>query len=237
MGPPTRAANDRSKWENIRKCWGKAHPRLRRQSNSWYGGGTLSTRQQRVFPAKAPIAQSAGSLKSIPRAEELRQRWYRPCTLSAALALIFSVGAWAQTQSATISGTISDPSGAVVPGVSVTVVSQGTGLKRSVVTGTAGEYRFAGLPTGTYSLRLEKPGFQSQVREGVELNSAAEVMVNAQLAIGDLSQQANVSANVAAIDSTTSTSAGLLPEQSLAGPAPRQPRSFQCGCAGAWSRS
>ena len=176
----------------------------------------MSTRQQRVFPAKAPIAQSAGSLKSIPRAEELRQRWYRPCTMSAALALIFSVGAWAQTQSATISGTISDPSGAVVPGVSVTVVSQGTGLKRSVVTGTAGEYRFAGLPTGTYSLRLEKPGFQSQVREGVELNSAAEVMVNAQLAIGDLSQQANVSANVAAIDSTTSTSAGLLPEQSLA---------------------
>src|SRR5208283_3094118 len=107
-----------------------------------------------------------------------------------------------------------DPSGAVVPGVSVTVVSQGTGLRRSVLTGPAGEYRFAGLPTGSYSLRLEKPGFQSQMREGVELGSAAEVVVNAQLAVGELSQQANVSANAAAIDGTTSTVEGLLPEHS-----------------------
>ena len=140
---------------------------------------------------------------------------YRPCILSAALAALFSVGAWSQTQLATVSGTITDPSGAVVPGVSVTIVSQGTGLKRSALTDTAGEYRFAGLPTGSYSLRLAKPGFQSQVREGVELTSAAEVMINSQLAIGDLSQQTTVSANVAGIDNTTSTINGLLPEQSL----------------------
>src|SRR5271165_2400235 len=57
---------------------------------------------------------------------------YRPCILSAALVALFSVGAWSQTQLATVSGTITDPSGAVVPGVSVTIVSQGTGLKRSV---------------------------------------------------------------------------------------------------------
>jgi hypothetical protein len=113
--------------------------------------------------------------------------------------------AWSQTQLATVSGTITDPSGAVVPGVSVTIVSQGTGLKRSALTDTAGEYRFAGLPTGNYSLRIEKTGFQSQIREGVELTSAAEVTINSQLAIGDLSQQTTVSANAAGIDSTTST--------------------------------
>src|SRR5579864_5047739 len=123
--------------------------------------------------------------------------------------------AWSQTQLATVSGTITDPSGAVVPGVSVTIVSQGTGLKRSAPTGTAGEYRFAGLPTGNYSLRIEKTGFQSQIREGVELNSAAEVRINPQLAIGDLSQQTTVFANVAGIDSTTSTVTGRFPEQSL----------------------
>ena len=120
---------------------------------------------------------------------------YRSCMVAVLLAGLFSVGAWSQTQLATVSGTITDPSGAVVPGVSVTIVSQGTGLKRSALTDTAGEYRFAGLPTGNYSLRLEKTGFQSQIREGVELDSAAEVMVNAQLAVGDLSQQATVSAN------------------------------------------
>ncbi len=83
-------------------------------------------------------------------------------------------------------------------------------MRRSALTDTAGEYRFAGLPTGNYSLRLEKTGFQSQVREGVELNSAVEVTINWQLAIGDISQQTTVSANAAGIDSTTSTLDGVM---------------------------
>ena len=140
---------------------------------------------------------------------------YRPCMLSAALAVVFSVGAFAQTQLASVSGIITDPSGALVPGVSVTIVNQGTGLKRSGLTDTAGEYRFAGLPTGNYSLRLEKTGFQSQVREGVELTSAAEVLINSRLVIGNVREQTTVSANVAAIDNMTSTINGLLPEKSL----------------------
>src|SRR5580700_5717729 len=140
---------------------------------------------------------------------------FRPYTLSAILAAFMAVSAWSQTQLATVSGTITDTTGAVVPGVSLTIVSQGTGLKRSVLTDTAGEYRFAGLPTGNYSLRIEKPGFQSQVREGVELGSVAEVRINSQLAVGDLSQEATVSANVAGIDNTTSTIDGLVSEQSL----------------------
>src|SRR5580704_11449722 len=93
---------------------------------------------------------------------------FRLYTLSAVLVALFSAGAWSQTQLATVSGTVTDPSGAVVPGVSVTIVGQGTGLKRSAPSDTAGEYRFGGLPTGTYSLRIEKPGFQSQIREDIE---------------------------------------------------------------------
>jgi hypothetical protein len=134
----------------------------------------------------------------------------------AILAGLISAGASAQTQLATVSGTITDPSGAVVSGAVVTIVNQGTGLKRSAPTGIFGEYRFAGLPTGSYSLRIEKTGFQAQIREGVELISASEVTINSQLAIGDLSQQTTVSANAARIDNTTSTISGLLPEQSLA---------------------
>jgi protocatechuate 3,4-dioxygenase beta subunit len=73
---------------------------------------------------------------------------YRPYILSATLAALFSVGVRSQTQLATVSGTITDPTGAVMPDVSVTIVSQGTGLKRSALTDTTGEYRFAGLPIG-----------------------------------------------------------------------------------------
>jgi Carboxypeptidase regulatory-like domain/TonB-dependent Receptor Plug Domain len=179
----------------------------------------LYTRPQEDFPAEPSIPQAAASLEPILCTETSRQRparpLYRASILSSLLAVLLSVGAWSQTQLAAVSGAITDPSGAVVPGVNVTVVSQGTGLKRSVLTDTAGEYRFAGLPIGNYSLRIEKAGFQSQVREGVGLNSAVEVTINSQLAIGDIAQQTTVSANAAGIDSTTSTSAGLLPEQSL----------------------
>ena len=141
---------------------------------------------------------------------------HRCCILQVLAWASFSVCAWSQTQLATVFGTITDPSGAVVPGANVTIANPSTGLRRSTLTDTAGLYRFAGLPTGNYSLRAEKTGFQSQVREGVGLTSAAEVMVNSELAIGDLTQETTVKANVAAIDNTTSSVEGFLPEQSLA---------------------
>jgi hypothetical protein len=123
--------------------------------------------------------------------------------------------AWPQTQLANLSGTITDPSGAVVPGVSVTIAGQDTGLKRSVLTDTAGEYRFAGVPTGDYSIRVEKTGFRAQVREGVALVPASGLIVNFSLTIGDLREQITVNANLSGIDSTTSTVSGLVAEPSL----------------------
>ena len=88
-------------------------------------------------------------------------------------------------------------------------------MKREVLTGKAGEYRFAGLPTGTYTLRIEKEGFQTQVREGIALTSASEAMVNLSLAVGGRQEQVTVGANVTDIDNTTSTVGGLLAEPSL----------------------
>src|ERR1700733_8271896 len=147
--------------------------------------------------SRVQVANNCGARPGAKRGR------YRPCILSVALAALFAAGVSSQTQLGTVSGTVADPSGGQIPDVSITIVSQGTGLKRSALTDTAGEYRFAGLPTGNYSLRMEKTGFQSQIREGVELNSAAEVRINPQLAIGDLSQQTTVFANVAGIDRTT----------------------------------
>jgi Carboxypeptidase regulatory-like domain len=129
--------------------------------------------------------------------------------------VLLSTRAWSQSQLATVSGTITDLSGAVVPGVSVTIVGQSTGLKRSVLTDTVGEYHFAGLPTGNYSVRAEKTGFHAEVREGVVLSSGAEPVINFALTVGDLRQQVIVNANLSGIDSTTSTVSGLVAEPSL----------------------
>ena len=140
---------------------------------------------------------------------------HRSCALVAILLALSSICAWSQTQLAAVFGIVSDGSGAVIPAAQVTIVNNATGLKRGTITDGAGQYHLSGLPTGTYTVRTEKQGFQSQIREGIVLASASEVMINSQLAIGDLSQQTTVSANVAWIDNTTSTISGLLPEQSL----------------------
>jgi len=139
----------------------------------------------------------------------------RACLLLVLSLVLPATCAWSQTQLATVSGTITDPSGAVVPGVSVTIVGQGTGLKRGVLTDRVGEYRFAGLPTGDYSVRVEKPGFHAEVREGVALVSGSESVINFSLIVGDLRQQITVNANASGIDSTTSTVSGLVAEPSL----------------------
>ncbi|MGA2050733.1 MAG: carboxypeptidase regulatory-like domain-containing protein, partial [Terracidiphilus sp.] len=139
----------------------------------------------------------------------------RACILLVLLLFLLPTCTRSQTQLATLSGTVTDPSGAVVPGVSVTIVGQGTGLKRSVLTDKTGEYRFAGLPTGDYSVRVEKTGFQAQLREGVALAPASGSIVNFSLTIGDRREQVTVNANASGIDSTTSTVSGLMAEQSL----------------------
>src|ERR1700730_3570045 len=140
---------------------------------------------------------------------------YRTGILLALSVALFSAHAWPQTQLATVFGTITDASGAVISGAQVTVLNQSAGLKRKASTDLAGQYHIAGLPTGNYSVRIEKEGFQPQVREGIALTSASENMMNLSLTLGDLKQQVTVSADLPAIDTTTSTVSGLLSEQSL----------------------
>jgi len=124
--------------------------------------------------------------------------------------------AWPQTEVATVFGTVADPSGAVIPGAEVTILSQSTGLKRDSSTDSTGQYHIAGLPMGNYSVRVQKEGFQTLVREGITLTSASSLTMNFSLAVGTHPQELTVSGDVNEIDSTTSAVSGLVPEQSLA---------------------
>src|SRR4030095_10956641 len=69
--------------------------------------------------------------------------------------------AWSQEVTASITGTVTDPSGAAVAGATVTATSQERGLTYTAVTNDSGLYRIAQLPVGTYSLKVEKSGFAS----------------------------------------------------------------------------
>ncbi|HEY3128204.1 MAG TPA: carboxypeptidase regulatory-like domain-containing protein [Acidobacteriota bacterium] len=137
------------------------------------------------------------------------------CLLLSLFSASFSARAWPQTQLASVFGTITDASGAVVSDAHLTFVNKSTGLKRDVSTDLNGQYRVTGLPTGSYSARVEKEGFQTQVREELALTSASEFMMNVSLTVGDLKQEVTVRADVPTIDNATSTVGGLLPEHTL----------------------
>jgi hypothetical protein len=140
---------------------------------------------------------------------------YRPGAISILLLFVFPAYAWPQTVVATVFGTVTDPSGAVIAGAQVTILNQTTGLKRDSSTDSTGQYHIAGLPIGNYSVRVQKEGFQTQVREGITLTSASRLTINFALAVGTQPQQLTVSRDVNEIDSTTSTVGGLVAEQSL----------------------
>ena len=139
---------------------------------------------------------------------------HRPCLLLALSLTFLPVRGWSQTQLGTVFGTISDKTGAVIPGAEVTVVNVGIGLKRDAGTDMNGQYYVAGLPPGTYTVRAEKEKFQTELREGIALSSGATIAINLSLMVGAMPQHVTVNANVA-IDNTTSTVSGAIAERSL----------------------
>jgi Carboxypeptidase regulatory-like domain len=130
------------------------------------------------------------------------------------LALVSTCG-WSQTQLGTVFGTITDPTAAVITGAQITVSSVNTGLKREARTDVKGRYQVVGLPTGRYTVRIEKEGFQTDIREGIAISPAAAIAINVALQVGRVPQQVTASADVATIDRTTSTVSAAIPERSL----------------------
>src|SRR5215470_18429372 len=95
---------------------------------------------------------------------------YWPLILLALLSALFPACAWSQTQLSTVFGTVTDSASAVIPGAQVTILNQSTGLKRSTLTDTNGQYRLAGLSPGMYTIRAEKEKFQTEVLERIVLS-------------------------------------------------------------------
>src|SRR6266576_5348088 len=131
------------------------------------------------------------------------------------LAALIAAPAWAQTQLGTLFGTVTDTSGDVIPGAEVSVENVGTGLKRDGRTDKTGEYQLVGLPTGRYTLRVQKEGVQTEVREGIALSPGAAIGINLSLVVGKLSVHAAVEAGVPSVDITTTTVEGMIAERTL----------------------
>ncbi|MPY90629.1 MAG: hypothetical protein GEU99_22250 [Luteitalea sp.] len=89
-------------------------------------------------------------------------------------------------QTAAVVGTVTDATGATMPGTSITATSRGTGLTRSTVTNDQGNYALASLPVGTYTISAELDGFGTQVTEALSLAVNQTVRVDFALEVGDV---------------------------------------------------
>ncbi|MBM3739726.1 MAG: carboxypeptidase regulatory-like domain-containing protein [Acidobacteria bacterium] len=137
-------------------------------------------------------------------------------TIRVCLSLLSSVPAlFAQAQSGTIVGTVTDQAGAVVPGANVTLVNEGTQFTRAAPSNANGQYVASSVPTGAYTITVEQPGFQKLVRSGVRLTAADTLTVDLQLSIGNVQETVQVSETAPLLQSQTATVSSLVTNQQM----------------------
>src|SRR5581483_5991217 len=115
----------------------------------------------------------------------------------------------AQISTATLVGTVIDPSGGVVAGAKVVATNLGTRVTRTVTTGTSGDYTIPNLPVAHYSVTITAAGFKTYTVPDVELQVAQRATVNASLQLGGVEQQVTVGASAPIIE-TSEASVGQV---------------------------
>ena len=125
-----------------------------------------------------------------------------------------SLNAFSQSTNATVGGTVQDAMGAFIPGVTITATNTATGIVTTVISNEAGAYQFASLQPGTYDIKADLAGFQSEVAKGFQLGGAQQARLNFTLQVG-AAAGTTVEVAVAAdtLLATSSNSIGaILPE-------------------------
>src|SRR6266699_4021978 len=121
----------------------------------------------------------------------------------------------AQVTTGTISGVVQDSSGAVIPGVSVTIKNVDTGITRSVTTGEGGRYVAPDLSLGNYEVEAQLPGFQTEVRSGITLTVGRSAVVNFALKVGQLSDKVTITGEAPLVELNTATLSSLVDERTI----------------------
>ena len=138
--------------------------------------------------------------------------------------LILAIVLAAQIQTGEIQGQVADASGAVLPGVTVTLEGPALLQPETVVTSTTGAYRFPRVPVGVYRLRYELPGFKQIIQEGVQINTGFAAEVNVRLELSSVQETVTVSGASPIVDTKqTTTGATFTQDMMQSLPSARDP--------------
>ncbi len=117
--------------------------------------------------------------------------------------LAFSLPGFAQKTTGTIEGTVTDSTGAVVPGAEITVRNVTNDITRTVPSNNEGHYTVPELPPGVYEVKTSQKGFRDVLTKNVELNVSSNTVVNTVLQIGAAGEQVTVEAAAVQVETTT----------------------------------
>ena len=131
------------------------------------------------------------------------------------LVMSISTIAFGQTVTATISGTVKDTSGAVLPKAQVVLLNEDTAFTRTIESDEAGRYIAPTLPLGRYRVTATLAGFQVEVRTGIVLTVGEEAAVDLVLSLGATTQTVEVQGEAGAIETTGATISGLVNSEQI----------------------
>jgi Carboxypeptidase regulatory-like domain len=141
-----------------------------------------------------------------------RGQAYRAGTLLIALVamlLVMTPHGWGQ-DNATITGYVTDASGALVPNAAITLTNTATNQTRETISNSAGTYRFANVGIGTYTLNIVASSFQKYTKTGIVVNVAQTVEADAMLSVGNQTQTVTVAADALQVQTETSEVSTLI---------------------------
>ena len=145
------------------------------------------------------------------RSVTLRRRM-TTCVFNASLVVsLFSFALLAQANFGRILGTVTDQTGAVLPGAPISIIDKDRGLARSLTTDEAGQYNAPTLIPGIYTVRVEFPGFKTLDRQNVVVEVGKEILVDLTIEPGQQSETVTVNEAIPLVDTTGATLGGTLP--------------------------
>src|SRR5262245_32117389 len=127
-----------------------------------------------------------------------------------AITLLHDAPLHAQVTGATLSGTVTDASGAVIPGVMVSIKNRATAIVRNVTTDEAGFYSAPNLQAGNYDVTAAQPGFSTVVQSNIALTVGAEQQLNISMKVGESAQLVEVTEAAPLVQVTSSIISGVV---------------------------
>src|SRR6188472_2162990 len=142
------------------------------------------------------------------------QNMFRQVATALIALVLMTSGAAAQTYQGSVRGNVHDAQG-VIPGVEVTLTNEATNAARTVVSNEVGEYAFASVLPGTYTVKVVLPGFRTEERRGLRVGTQQSLVQDFALSIGQLEEQVTVTGASPLVERSSATVASSLDKTAL----------------------